>query len=121
MDTALENSKDIALRVPLEGNLGLRDVNQVRQLLGDAMSASNTVEVDVRDLTGIDISIVQLVLAARKSAEQFGQALNLVTKSEGVFEAILVKAGFLGADGVGRTADEGFWAGLPAQAKRAAS
>ena len=120
MDTAHENSEDIALHIPLEGKLALRDVTQVHQQLNDAMSAFNAVEIDVRDLADVDISIVQLVVAARKSAERFGQALNLVTKSGSAFEATLVKAGFLGADGVCRSADDRFWAGLPAKAEEAA-
>lgn len=118
---AFEKPKDLALRIPLEGNLGLRDANQVRQLLDDAVSTFNTVEVDVRDLTGIDTSIVQLVISARRSAERFGRVLNLVTKSDCLFEVTLVKAGFLGANGVCRTPDERFWASQPVQAERAVS
>jgi anti-anti-sigma regulatory factor len=115
MRTAYDDWQDIALCIPLEGKLGLRDVAQVRQLLSDALSAFKAVEIDLRDLTEVDISIVQLVVAARSSAELFGQSLSLATKSGCAFEATLVKAGFLGTDGVCRNAGERFWAGLVAQ------
>jgi hypothetical protein len=118
---AHEDSQDIALRVPLEGKLGLRDVTQVHQLLSDALSAFKAVEIDLRGLTEVDISIVQLVVAARRSAELFGQSLSLVTKSGCAFEATLVKAGFLGAGGVCRSAGERFWADLAAQEGQAAA
>jgi len=121
MGVAHEDSQDIALRIPLEGKLGLQDVAQVHQLLSDAMNAFKAVEIDLRDLAEVDISIVQLVVAARRSAEQFGQSLSLVTKSGSAFGATLVKAGFLGADGVCRSAGERFWAGLAVQEGQTAS
>jgi anti-anti-sigma regulatory factor len=115
MGTALEESQDIALCISLDGKLGLRDATQVHQVISDAMDAFNAVEIDLRDLTEVDISIVQLVAAARRRAELRGHSLSLLTKSGGAFEATLVKAGFLGADGVCRSAGERFWAGLAAQ------
>ena len=119
MGTAYEDSQDIALCIPLEGKLGLRDVTQVRQYLSDAMSAFKAVEVDIRDLAEADISIVQVLAAARRSAELLGQSLSLVTKSGCAFEETLVKAGFLGVGGVCRNEGERFWAGLAGQEGRA--
>lgn len=121
MGDAYEDSQDIALRIPLEGTLGLRDVTQVHQLLSDALNAFKAVEIDLRDLVEVDISIVQLVVAARRSAELLGQSLSLVTKSGCAFEETLVKAGFLGAGGVCRNAGERFWAGLATQEEQAAA
>ena len=119
MGAVHEDSQDIALCIPLEGKLGLRDVTQVRRYLSDAMSAFNAVEVDIRDIVEADISIVQVLAAARRSAELLGQSLSIVTKSGCAFEATLVKAGFLGAGGVCRSEDELFWAGLAGQEGRA--
>jgi ABC-type transporter Mla MlaB component len=115
MPDASESPEELTRRVALQGNLGLRDVRQAYELLSDAVSAHRVVELDVREVSGIDISIIQLIAAARRSAQQRGGALTLVSKPNSVFTSILLKAGLLGADGAGRTIDEEFWAGkLPA-------
>jgi anti-anti-sigma regulatory factor len=98
-------------RVRLQGSLTLRDAKQVQGLLQDAISASREVEVDVSDLSGIDVSIIQLIVSARKSAEQRGRKLALATGSSSAFMATLAKAGFLGDDGACRHVDEEFWTG----------
>jgi anti-anti-sigma regulatory factor len=98
-------------RVRLQGSLTVRDAKQVHGLLQDAISASREVEVDVREVSSVDVSIIQLIASARKSAEQCGRKLVLLTGSSGAFEATLAKTGFLGDDGACRDADEAFWAG----------
>ncbi|WP_249140703.1 STAS domain-containing protein [Bradyrhizobium arachidis] len=77
----------------------------------DAISASREVEIDVSDVSSIDVSIIQLIVSARKSAEQRGRKLALATESNGAFRATLAKAGFLGDDGACRHVDEEFWTG----------
>ena len=115
MPDASENPEELARRIALQGNLGLRDVKQTYDLLSGAVSASKVVELDVREVSGIDISIIQLIAAARRSIQQRGGALTLVSKPNSVFTAILIKAGLLRADGAVRTADKEVWAGkLPA-------
>lgn len=96
-------------QVRLQGSLTLRDAKQMHSLLQAAISASREVEVDVRDVSNIDVSIIQLIVSARKSAEQRGRRLVLVTEPDGAFRAALAKAGFLGDDGACRHADEEFW------------
>ncbi|MBR0830216.1 STAS domain-containing protein [Bradyrhizobium manausense] len=98
-------------RVRLQGSLTLRDAKQVQGLLLDAISASREVEIDVSDVSSIDVSIIQLIVSARKSAEQRGRKLALATESNGAFRATLAKAGFLGDDGACRHVDEEFWTG----------
>ncbi|MGW1420917.1 STAS domain-containing protein [Bradyrhizobium manausense] len=98
-------------RVRLQGSLTLRDAKQVQGLLLDAISASREIEIDVSDVSSIDVSIIQLIVSARKSAEQRGRKLTLATGSSGAFRATLAKTGFLGDDGSCRRVDEEFWAG----------
>ena len=115
MPVAPENSRELKRRVALRGNLGLRDVKQVHELLSGAVSASKEIELDVREVSGMDISVVQLIAAARRSAQQRGRALMLVSEPDSVFAATVTRAGLLRAEGAVRTADEEFWAGkLPA-------
>lgn len=102
-----------AHRIRLQGSLGLRDARRMHELLKDAVSAFNAVEIDVGEVNDVDISIIQLIASARKSAERHGRTVALSESSAGVFTAALIRAGLVGADGTGRSADEAFWAGRP--------
>jgi anti-anti-sigma regulatory factor len=114
MPAAPENP-ELKQRMSLRGNLGLRDVKQVHELLSGAVNASRQIELDVREVSGMDISVIQLIAAARRSIEQRRGALVLVSEPNSAFAATLTRAGLIRADGAVRTADEGFWAGkLPA-------
>jgi anti-anti-sigma regulatory factor len=118
MDMSAQSSEG---RVQLQGSLSLRDARRLHGLLQDAISASREVQVDLREVSAVDVSIIQLIASARKSAEQRGRKLTLVTGSSGAFEATLAKAGFLGGDGTCRNTDEAFWIGSRPQATGAVS
>jgi anti-anti-sigma regulatory factor len=113
MRAAPENPEELKQRIALRGNLGLRDVKQIHELLSGAVNASKKIELDVREISGVDISIIQLIAAARRSTQQRGKALMLVSEPNGVFAATVKKTGLLRADGAVRSADEEFWAGKP--------
>lgn len=94
-------------RFPLEGNLSLRDASRVCDRLREAAQSYDPVEIDIGSLTGLDISIVQLLLAARKSAARRGRNFTLSgTLTEQVREFLA---------GVGliehQDADDAFWLG----------
>jgi anti-anti-sigma regulatory factor len=97
--------------VSLVGDLGLRDAPQVRERLLAAVSAGGAVVVDARDLTGADLTILQLLAAAHKSAAALGRPIRLLAGPEGALRAALVRAGFVGADGTARAAEGAFWLG----------
>lgn len=115
MEAGQERPGRLAHNVALQGDLGLREARQVQALLSEALGVARAVELDVRGITGLDISIVQLIAAARRSAQQRGGELTLVSEPNNVFATTVTRAGLLRADGAVRTADEGFWSGrLPA-------
>lgn len=113
MTSVPKNPHELTKRVALQGSLGLRDAKRVRELLSGVVSAFNEVELDVSDVNDIDISVIQLIVAARRSAEQFGRKLTLVTKPNSRFAAMLVKAGFLGSEGAPQPVEGEFWTGKP--------
>ena len=110
MGSALEKPNDFVRRVVLEGNLGLRDTRKVHELLTGAVGAFDAVEVDVSEVSGVDISIIQLIQSARTSASRHRRILRLVTGPNTAFAAMLVKAGLLGA-GRPPSFEEEFWTG----------
>lgn len=98
-----------AHHIALEGNLGLRDVGQLAEQLRDALAKHKSVRIATKDLTGIDISVLQLVVSARKTAEATGVSLALAEPAGGALRDLLIKTGFLDADGGKLTAEGGFW------------
>lgn len=83
--------------VKLQGLLSLRDTHEVRQRLMEALETGNSVALDVRDLTEVDLSILQLLIAARVSAKHHGVDLRLVTANDGIFQGALERFGLLEA------------------------
>lgn len=97
--------------ISLEGGLGFRDAKSTSQRLADAIAVFDLVEIDVSELAGLDASIVQLLISARRSAEKQGKTLAIAGGTSEIFQAVLVQAGLLGPDGATRSADEEFWLG----------
>jgi anti-anti-sigma regulatory factor len=81
--------------VELQGSLSLRQAEEVRQRLGQALEAGQAVALDVRELTEVDISILQLIVAARVSAMHRGIELRLVKAEKGAFDEALEGFGLL--------------------------
>jgi len=72
-------------RVKLGGELGLRDADGVREQLLAALHDHASVQIDTSGLTAIDISIVQVLIAAQKTAKHRNQSLKISAKAEGPF------------------------------------
>ena len=82
-------------RITLSGELGLRDADGVREQLLDAFCAQMAVEVEAEDLTALDMSIVQVLLAAHKMAKGRGQTFQVIAAAEGPLQDALSRAGLL--------------------------
>lgn len=105
----------VGLQIPLEGNLNLREASQLCSKLCTALEGFDSLEIDIAGLTGIDISIVQLLLAARKSAVRRGKTFSLSGTPTEPVRTFLAGVGLMGRE----KADESFWLGR-ANAERAA-
>ncbi|GGY08736.1 hypothetical protein GCM10007160_40170 [Litchfieldella qijiaojingensis] len=85
------------MTVKLEGTLGLRNVQQVCRSLEEVLESGKTVAVDVREVVEVDISVLQLLIAARVSAMQRGAELRLVTARGDAVQTAMERAGLLEA------------------------
>lgn len=79
--------------VKLEGVLGLRDAPGVNERLEGALGVGEAVVVDARELVEIDISILQLLIAARISAMNQGVELRLLAEDSGAVQGMLERIG----------------------------
>jgi anti-anti-sigma regulatory factor len=84
-------------RVSLGGALTVRNAEEIRSRLLDALRQHPTVRIDCTAATDVDLSFIQLVLSARKSAAATGKCLSLTPPATDVLSDALVRAGLLGA------------------------
>ncbi|MDB5535733.1 MAG: hypothetical protein JWP26_3428 [Devosia sp.] len=95
----------------ISGDAGLRNVQDIAGLLRQALDSHSSITVATEGLTSIDVTILQLLVAARKSALASGKTLTLHAPPDGVLHRLLVQTGFVGTDGKSRTPEGEFWTG----------
>ena len=93
-------------RLSFDGTLTVRNVAPLRDALLEALASGQDIEVDCRAADAVDLSFVQLLLAARLSALRGGRRLSLAGPAEGALLHALEQGGFLTGD-----TPDGFWAG----------
>ncbi|MBJ7535756.1 STAS domain-containing protein [Rhodomicrobium vannielii ATCC 17100] len=77
----------------LEGNLGPRDASELHVALLAALGGEDEVVVDARRVTSLDVSILQVLIAADIAAEKLGRTITLLRVPEGAVEATFARAG----------------------------
>jgi anti-anti-sigma regulatory factor len=80
-------------KINLEGALNLRAVEALRPLLLEGLSPDARIEIDCSAVTQVDLSGVQLLLAALKSARLCGKPVSVVQPRTGELARILSRAG----------------------------
>ena len=103
-------------RLRLDGALHLPRIEACRDRVMAALQANQAVEIDCRDATDIDLTFVQLLLAARRSAASQGRSLTLAGPAEGALLAALQRGGFLPGPDAPDAAAFGFWRGATSSA-----
>lgn len=89
-----------AYAVELSGELTIRTITEVRGRVLEALRAHRSVVAQVANDAVADLSFVQLIEAARRSAEAAGQAFALGAPATGTLLETLRRGGFLSeADG----------------------
>jgi ABC-type transporter Mla MlaB component len=93
----------------LNGALTVRNVVAVHSKILNALQNHAIVEIDCDAATEIDLSFIQLLLAARKSAASRGKSLSLARPASGGLRDALARGGLLPAvEGVPGD-DAAFW------------
>ncbi|MFW6365479.1 MAG: STAS domain-containing protein [Spirochaetota bacterium] len=68
----------------LDENTSVRNIHALKEKLLDAVSTNEEVLLDFSNLERVDLSVVQLVLAALKSVRQNGQTIKFKHVSDGI-------------------------------------
>jgi len=93
-------------RVQLDGALTVRTIASVRAKLLAALVDHPAVLVDCGAVESVDLTLIQLLLAARLSARKGGKPFSLAAPANGALRAALEQGGFLPPTGA-----DPFWSG----------
>jgi anti-anti-sigma regulatory factor len=100
--TTLSNE---VFEVCLCGDLSLQTIADVHEKVLAGFEQDLPIVLDLEAVTGADLSLIQLVEAARKSAARRGRSLILSAPAAGETLRVLQRGGFLGGD----AARSAFW------------
>jgi len=90
------------------GVIDVRSIQKPFQAIKKAAASGRDIQIDLAAVTEIDITFVQLIESARRSAAQAGLGLSLIQPASGMVLATLREGGFLSEPPDARTQ---FWTG----------
>lgn len=109
MSDLLMHELPVKDRVVLSGPLTVRDIKLAQARIVAALGRYPTVTIDCAAATAVDLSFIQLVLAARKSAAASGKTVALAAPAAGPLCEALRQAGFVAPADAQPVPDQEFW------------
>jgi ABC-type transporter Mla MlaB component len=95
-------------RLVLTGAVTLQSAEAVHAQILE-MAGQPVIEIDCSGATEVDLSLVQLILAARVSARNSGRTVTLTQPATGALLETLQRGGFLGPAMDQPNSDQDFW------------
>lgn len=92
-----------AYTLQLRGELTLRTAAETHRVLSDACCEAQEILIDLSEADETDLSLVQMILAARLSAQRRGKTIRLSTALPETLSRELSRGGFL------TSSDSAFW------------
>jgi ABC-type transporter Mla MlaB component len=93
--------------IELGGVRTVRTAEQSHSVLLEALRSASSIDLDCSQVTETDVSFVQLLLSARKTAAEYGKSLTLAHPAGETLRSVLERGGFLKADSP--AGDRLFW------------
>ncbi len=93
----MEVDSSPAHRVVFDGVQTVRNIQSAYDRLAVAIAEHRTIEVDCDGIAELDLSLIQLLIAAKRSADKNGKSLRLAAPASGILRSALDRAGFLSA------------------------
>ena len=87
----------------------IKTVAELRDRLITAIAESDTVVISAAKATSIDISVLQLLASAHKSAGAAGKPIFLQAPKDGALQQALQRSGFVSPAGEPLTREGSFW------------
>jgi len=96
-------------RIVLTGELTIRTIEAAHARLRERLAQRADLEIDATGATQVDVSFIQLLLAARRSAAAAGTAVALAAPAAGALRDALIRGGFLSPVAGHSSADDAWW------------
>jgi len=109
MSELLMHELAVTDHLKFSGPLTVRVAKPIRTRLIEALRQFPSVTIDCSDATEVDLSFIQLVLAARKSASAAAKTLSLAQPADGALREALQQAGLVAPADREPVADQTFW------------
>lgn len=90
----MQNNPDAAAVVKLQGEMSLRTISEAHSALSSAFAVGGNVIADIRDISDPDLSFVQLLISALRTAQQSGQTFSLSVPADADLQKIIRRGGF---------------------------
>jgi anti-anti-sigma regulatory factor len=90
---AVAARKNDRLVVRLDGSLTLNRARDLHGALQEALGSGHPVVVDCADAAEVDVTFLQLLLAARRGADALGRSLSLGQPASGALRLALRRCG----------------------------
>jgi anti-anti-sigma regulatory factor len=87
----------MTITVEVAPSITVRSAGVFRQALLDGLEADDQIDLDLAEVTDVDLSFIQMLHAARETARRSGKAVRLCQPASGAVVALLDRAGFLTA------------------------
>jgi anti-anti-sigma regulatory factor len=98
--------------IKLSGVIDIRSIDNSFTKVKQAVADGASIEIDLTDVIDIDLTFLQLIESARRSASQAGAGIRLSQPAEGIILETLKRGGFLNDPADERAR---FWLGQPEQ------
>lgn len=81
--------------VRLSGAIDIGSIRGAFEKIKEAVCATKSLEIDIADVTELDLTLIQLIESARLSAAQSGTEIRLSSPAQGLVLETLNRGGFL--------------------------
>ena len=96
----------------LDGEMNISRATDLKDALLESLEKAETVEINLNDVTGIDLSCLQLLCSAHRSASKEGKALTIKDPSLPLYIEARKNAGFMYSKSCRHvTTDDCLWVG----------
>jgi anti-anti-sigma regulatory factor len=97
--------------IHLNASMGLSAAEALREQLLHALNQDGAIEIDASALEDIDVSVIQVLISAHKTATKLNRTFKLASPPNGALADALKRGGFMDAAGQSLVKDGAFWTG----------
>ncbi|PIB91206.1 STAS domain-containing protein [Caulobacter sp. FWC2] len=84
--------------IQFSDNVTISNISDARDILLDAFESNNSITIEIAGLEEADLTFIQLIESARRSAAESNRSIQLREPAQGAVLQVLQRGGFLDPD-----------------------